>query len=392
MVDVMKANFSSITMLAALVLLQGCGGNYQAPLDDQSAVLQRAPAPIYSTTGTPTSVGAVVSSTGVSTSASTSSSTTPAAATTTGARAVAAGVRVEPAAGVNVNVVNEPTGVRRSGISRAPLDSGTPVPSGTLDNPISPAPAASGSSRLPPAANSGPAAPASVPASSSAIPARGQSHTVARGETLYSIAWQYSLDYRALAVANNLAEPYTIYPDQRLTLNIGGVSGNALARVPSIPAAPAGDPVAAPTERPAASVASRRTGNVPTREVENITWQWPVDGRVLRGFSSEAATTSRGIDIGASRGSPVYAAADGDVVYSGRGIQGQGDLIIIRHSARHLSAYSHNANMLVTEGARIRAGDKIAEVGTDTRGSELLHFEVRVDGSPVDPSRYLPPQ
>ncbi|OGT69803.1 MAG: hypothetical protein A3H44_00100 [Gammaproteobacteria bacterium RIFCSPLOWO2_02_FULL_57_10] len=382
MVDVMRTNFFPVTMLAALALLQACGSNYQAPLDDQSAVLQRAPAPIYSTTGTPTSVGAVISSTGVSTSAT--SSSTPAPATTTPARAVAAGVRVEPAAGVNVNVVNEQGGIRRSGISRAPLDSGTPVPSGTLDSPASSTPAA-GSSRLPPAANSIPTTPTSVPTG-------GQTHTVARGETLYSIAWQYSLDYRALAVANNLAEPYTIYPDQRLTLNIGGVSGNALDRVPSIPAAPAGDPVAVPTERPAASVASRRTGNVPTREVENITWQWPVDGRVLRGFSAEAATTSRGIDIGASRGSPVYAAADGDVVYSGRGIQGQGDLIIIRHSARHLSAYSHNANMLVTEGARIRAGDKIAEVGTDTRGSELLHFEVRVDGTPVDPSRYLPPQ
>ena len=85
-----------------------------------------------------------------------------------------------------------------------------------------------------------------------------------------------------------------------------------------------------------------------------------------------------------------YAAADGDVVYSGRGIQGQGDLIIIRHSARHLSAYSHNSSMLVSSGARIRAGDKIAEVGTDSSGAELLHFEVRVDGAPVDPAGYLP--
>src|SRR3989338_4597288 len=133
MVDVMRTNFFPVTMLAALALLQACGSNYQAPLDDQSAVLQRAPAPIYSTTGTPTSVGAVISSTGVSTSAT--SSSPPAPATTTPARAVAAGVRVEPAAGVNVNVVNEQGGIRRSGISRATLDSGTPVPSGTLDSP-----------------------------------------------------------------------------------------------------------------------------------------------------------------------------------------------------------------------------------------------------------------
>lgn len=379
----MKGKISSATLLAALAILQGCGNNYQAPLDDQSAVLQRAPAPVYSTTGTPSNAGAVFSSTpinspGGSSTGASSTATSTAATSTTAATTVAAGVRVEPAAGVNVNVVNEQSGMRRSGISRAPLDTGIPVPSGTQETPASTAPASSG---LPPAANAAPS-----------MPSGGQSHTVARGETLYSIAWQYSLDYRALAVANNLAAPYTIYPDQRLTLNIGGVSGNAVERVPAIPVAPAGDTVAATSERPAASVASRRTGNVPTREVENITWQWPVDGRVVRGFSAGAATTSRGIDIGARRGDPVYAAADGDVVYSGRGIQGQGDLIIIRHSARHLSAYSHNANMLVTEGARIRAGDKIAEVGTDTRGSELMHFEVRVDGTPVDPARYLPPQ
>lgn len=362
-----------VVLLAAMVVLQACGGTYQAPLDDQSASLQRSPPPIYSTTGTPSSVGSVSTSVPMSSS----STPAPAPATRSSASTVTAGVRVEPAAGVNVNVVNEQSGVRRSGISRAPLDADTPVSSGAVGSTA----AATPSSTLPAPAIAG------SPSSTSA-----QTHTVARGETLYSIAWQYSLDYRALAVANNLSEPYTIYPDQRLSLNIGGVSGNAVARVPSIPAAPAGNTSVVSGERPPASVASRRTGNVPTREVENITWQWPVDGRVLRSFSATAATTNRGIDIGARRGDPVYAAADGDVVYSGRGIQGQGDLIIIRHSARHLSAYSHNANMLVTEGARIRAGDKIAEVGTDTRGSELLHFEVRVDGTPVDPSRYLPPQ
>jgi len=217
-----------------------------------------------------------------------------------------------------------------------------------------------------------------------------QTHTVVQGDTLYSIAYRYSLDYRALALANNLAAPYTIYPNQVLNLNIGGVSDSALNSVPAIPAAPAGDPTGRVGERPAQSEAQRRVGNTPSQVVEGIAWQWPVDGRVLRGYSASAATTSRGIDIGGRRGDPVYAAADGDVVYAGRGIQGQGDLIIIRHSARHLSAYSHNSNMLVTEGSRIRAGDKISEVGTDTRGSELIHFEVRVDGAPVDPSRYLP--
>jgi len=346
-------------LCVGLLALQACGGRYQAPLDDQSNVLERTTPPIYSTTGVSTPGGAI------------SSAPAPAAATTTGARTIAAGVAVQPAPGVSVNVVNEPTSIRRSSLGRAPLgDAPAPAPA-AANTPGSPA-----------------AAPV-LPASSQggAVPQR---HTVVRGDTLYSIAWQYSVDVRALAVANNLNPPFTIYPGQELTVNISGVSSNAVASVPTLPAAPAGDGTQVAPARPAEAAASRRTGNVPSKVVDDIAWQWPVEGRVVRSFSASAATTSRGIDIGARRGDPVYATADGDVVYSGRGIQGQGDLIIIRHSARHLSAYSHNSAMLVTEGARIRAGDKIAEVGTDSRGAELLHFEVRVDGAAVDPARYLP--
>ncbi len=365
-------------VLAGLALaLQACGGRYQAPLDDQSAVLERAAPAIYSTTG-PSAIGGVAASAPVSSSgssASAGSSGSAAGATAAPARAIAAGVRVQPADGVNVNVANDPGGIRRTSIARQPLGGSAPV------TPPEPAPAT---------ATATASATATAPATQAPAPLVGQSHIVARGETLYSIAWQYSLDYRALALANNLQAPYTIYPDQRLSLNIGSVSSNALQSVPAIQAAPAGAAAVASGQRPAAAEASRRTGNVPSRVIEDIAWQWPVEGRVLRTFSGSAATTSRGIDIGARRGDPVYAAADGDVVYSGRGIQGQGDLIIIRHSARHLSAYSHNSSMLVSSGARIRAGDKIAEVGTDSSGAELLHFEVRVDGAPVDPAGYLP--
>lgn len=350
---------------ALLLLLQACGGRYQAPLDDQSSVLDRAPPPIYSTTGT-TYIPPLAPT--IATSTATNSNTS--SATNTGARSVAAGVRVEPAAGVNVNVVNEPGSIRRGAISRAPLDGSAP------------------------AVSAGPDFPPAIPNSTPAMPAplTVQTHTVAQGDTLYSIAWRYSLDYRALAVANNLAQPYTIYPNQVLNVTIGNVSNTALDSVPNIPPAPAGDPALRTGERPPASVANRRTGNTPSRVVQGVAWQWPVDGRVLRSFSASAATTSRGIDIGGRRGDAVYAAADGDVVYAGRGIQGQGDLIIIRHSATHLSAYSHNSNMLVSEGASIRGGDKISEVGTDPRGAELIHFEVRVDGKPVDPAQYLPPR
>ena len=345
--------------LLALLLLQACGGRYQAPLDDQSRVLERQAPPIYSTTGT-------------------SSNTAPvqAPAARSSASTVGAGVRVQPAPGVSVNVANEPGAIQRSSIGRAPIGGAT----------------SSSSAAVSPVASS-PAASSSVPSANTAPTSTGvQMHTVVRGDTLYSIAWRYSVDYRALALANNLAPPYTIYPNQQLNVNISNISNNAISNVPTIPVAPAGDPAVNVGERPVAAAANRRVDSVATRVVEGVLWQWPVEGRVLRGYSASAESTSKGIDIGGRRGEPVYAAADGDVVYSGRGIQGQGDLIIIRHNARFLSAYSHNRNMLVTEGARIRAGDKIAELGTDPRGAELLHFEVRVDGKPADPIQYLPPR
>lgn len=368
-------------LLLAALLLQACGGRYQAPLDDQSRVLERQAPPIYSTTGgsTPSNIQSSGTITTNST-ASTNTTSTTSTSNSSGNAAVAAGVRVQPAPGVSVNVANEPGAIGRGTIGRAPIGgSASPTPAAT-------SPAVTNSSTSPTSVPTNP-----VSNTSSAI-STGQTHTVARGETLYSIAWRYSVDYRALAVANNLASPYTIYPNQQLNVDIGNVSNNAINNVPTIPVAPAGDPAVNVSERPAAAVANRRTGNVPTRVVDGVIWQWPVEGRVLRSFNASAESTSKGIDIGGRRGEPVYAAADGDVVYSGRGIQGQGDLIIIRHNARFLSAYSHNSNMTVTEGARIRAGDKIAEVGTDPRGSELLHFEVRVDGKPADPSRYLPPR
>ena len=107
----------------------------------------------------------------------------------------------------------------------------------------------------------------------------------------------------------------------------------------------------------------------------------------MRGFQSGV---SKGLDISGNVGDPVLAAGDGDVVYSGRGIQGTGDLIIIRHSDRYLSAYAHNSRMLVNEGSRVRAGEKIAEVGQNSSGIAMLHFEIREAGDSVDPSRLLP--
>ena len=110
-------------------------------------------------------------------------------------------------------------------------------------------------------------------------------------------------------------------------------------------------------------------------------------GKVIRGFEADM---NKGIDIGGKLGDPVFAASSGDVVYSGRGVQGSGNLIIIRHNDRYLSAYAHNSRMLVGEGIHVKEGDKIAEVGNSSNGISMLHFEIRFDGKSVDPTGLLP--
>ena len=118
-----------------------------------------------------------------------------------------------------------------------------------------------------------------------------------------------------------------------------------------------------------------------------IRWQWPHPGDVLQGYQADR---SRGIDIAGKLGDPVLAAGAGEVAYSGRAVQGSGDLIIIRHDNHFLSAYAHNRTRLVAAGARVRAGQQIAELGVNNDGEPVLHFEIRRDGTPVDPQQLLP--
>lgn len=221
-----------------------------------------------------------------------------------------------------------------------------------------------------------------VPANAGSQLAR--THRVSGGDTLYSIAFQYDLDFRALALANGLNPPYTIFVDQVLMLDSNSALPASSSAVPAI-----GVPVANNTVARAQGAGSANSGV--TRQAigsPNImpSWQWPHQGRIVRPFDAQ----SKGIDFDGRRGEPVYAAGAGDVVYSGRGIQGAGELIILRHSDRYLSAYSYNSAMLVKEGDRVTAGQQIAEVGQNPAGTPMLHFEIRVDGKSVDPTELLP--
>ena len=214
------------------------------------------------------------------------------------------------------------------------------------------------------------------------IPADGL-YRVRRGDSLHAIAFKYGLDYRDIAWWNGIRTPYTIYPDQVLRLK--PPPARATASQPSSPSArPTPEPPAAQpktTDRQARAVSAS----------DPSAWRWPVNGRLLRTFN--AGDPSRnGIDIAGKAGQPVHASAGGTVVYSGSGLIGYGELIIIKHSDRMLSAYAHNRKRLVAEGERISQGQKISELGQNDRNEQILHFEIRVDGTPVNPLNYLPKQ
>jgi lipoprotein NlpD len=121
----------------------------------------------------------------------------------------------------------------------------------------------------------------------------------------------------------------------------------------------------------------------------DVAWRWPADGQVVGGYVA-GDQMRQGIDIAGQSGAPVRAAADGTVVYSGNGLIGYGELIIVKHNASFLSAYGHNRKRLVGEGDRVKAGQQIAEMGRTGADRDMLHFEIRYNGKPVDPLRYLP--
>ena len=214
--------------------------------------------------------------------------------------------------------------------------------------------------------------------------ARGRAtwHVVRRGETLYSIAWRHGHDWRAVARWNGLRPPYRIHPGQRL--RVSPPRGRTVRRQ----AAHGGQRAPA---RPSATARARAPGGAPARRHARarIAWRWPAEGRLLRRFDPDGPG-KRGIAIGGRVGQPVRAAADGRVVYSGSGLVGYGKLIIIKHDATWLSAYGHNSRLRVREGQRVRAGQHIADMGRDGKGTALLHFEIRRDGRPVDPLKLLP--
>jgi lipoprotein NlpD len=222
-------------------------------------------------------------------------------------------------------------------------------------------------------------------------------YRVVRGDTLYGIAWRSGIDYRNIARWNRLEPPYRIYVGQRLRLVAPATPARRQHAPPRRPRpvqeSPApqvatAKPVPASKPAPPAAPAPAKPSPPPARTT-GLAWAWPAQGRIVAGFDADTPLR-QGIRIGGRAGDSIRAAESGKVVYSGSGLIGYGRLIIVKHNDNYLSAYGHNRELLVREGDQVAKGQQIARMGTVGDGSPLLHFEIRRNGKPVNPTRYLP--
>jgi len=210
-----------------------------------------------------------------------------------------------------------------------------------------------------------------------------QYHLVHKGDTLYSIAFRYGLDYKVIARANGISKPYTIFDGQKLKISKVSYKRVSASRKKS----------KSEKRRQKAVVKSRDKESprhtLPKSQYAKLKWRWPIDGEVVKGFSL-TGKVNKGVDIRGKLGESVHNAADGVVVYAGGGLRGYGKLVIVKHNDHFLSAYGHNRVILVKEGEKVKGGQIVAEIGSSDSNQEILHFEIRKDGKPEDPLIYLP--
>ena len=287
-----------------------------------------------------------------------------------------------------------------------------------------------------PATTAGKPAASTTSAAKPAASTSADFYTVKRGDTLFGIALDHGHDYREMAAWNNIVNPSVIQVGQVLRVTPpagaagaqgasgaagvtaagdagvvvrpitppGGAASGASSAPPGTITEPRGDkrlysdaalaqaqaqaaakPAAA---SPAPKPADKPADPKPATENDDVAWGWPAAGRVIGQFSDSGA--NKGIDIAAKVGDPVLAAGPGKVVYSGQGLRGYGRLVIIKHNNTYLSAYAHNSNLLVKEGQLVTKGQRIAEAGNTDSDVPKLHFEIRRQGKPVDPAKFLP--
>ncbi len=200
-------------------------------------------------------------------------------------------------------------------------------------------------------------------------------YAIKKGDTLYAIGFRSGLGYKRLSLWNNIKKPYRLRigqkiklfkPKQKLISDDKGNDKKIKERHPS---------------------QKNSTFSNDKEKVLKLYWQWPVRGKILKSFSK---TGRKGIDIAGKIGQKVRSAASGKVVYSGSGLKGYANLLIIKHNYLYLSAYANNRRLLVKEGQQVKKGQVIAEVGSMKDKRISLHFEIRQNGKPVNPLKYLP--
>lgn len=266
---------------------------------------------------------------------------------------------------------------------------------------------------------------------------RGSYYEVKRGDTLYYIAYITDKNVNDIVRFNNLKKPYTIFPGQKLKLwqpvyhppsHAGSGAGAVVSSIAKTGAASTTvKTTSVPVQSKNSSSAKVQNGsknsqnsvkkdpkkgvdqsktkeyvgsvskqnvnknvsNPKPQETKVSEWLWPTKGRVVKNFSA-GDQGNKGIDIAGQRGQPISSTAAGTVVYSGNALRGYGNLVIIKHNEHYLSAYAHNDRLLVKEGQSVKAGQKIATMGSSGTSSVRLHFEIRYQGKSVNPKRYLP--
>ena len=260
---------------------------------------------------------------------------------------------------------------------------------------------------------------------------RGLLYTVKKGDTLIRIALEYGQNYHDLVAWNNLSNPNDIKVDQVLRVQPldavaagSGVQTSSISMPPSDSPSPAvvvrktaprgrtdlfepqrpegGAPLRAEPGKmvdrngdgiPDGPVVAAKVAHTPavppasTADEDKLSWIWPSDGKVIATFDEGK---NKGIDIAGRAGQQVMAAGSGKVMYAGSGIRGYGNLVIVKHSNSLLSAYAHNRTILVKEGQSVNKGQTIAEMGNSDADGVKLHFEIRQQGKPVDPTKFLP--
>ena len=239
-----------------------------------------------------------------------------------------------------------------------------------------------------PMSSAPPAAAATTPPPGAENAGKPGYYTVKSGDTLMRIGLETGQSWRDLAAWNDLSNPNLIEVGQVLRVvppetqeSVATAAGAAKAN-PVAPSSAQSRPLSTANNKPAANAASDKT---PVGDEVNFIW--PAKGPLLESFDE---ARNKGVSIGGKLGEPVFAAADGRVVYAGAGLRGYGNLVILKHNNTYLTAYAHNQSLLVKEDQTVRKGQQIAEMGSSDADRVKLHFEVRRQGKPVDPLKFLP--